>query len=262
MKKNLKSKWLLFLPLAMGAFGVTACSDDYEPWELLETTVTSTIPEKEYSSEKVPWNGGTFSINVKTNGSWNIEVPAWLSVDKSEGYGDATIEATIARTSVVEECNREIIVKTTGSESSNVAGRNEKKIEFKQEGLEKGIQITDCTATFTKQLTDDYDYYQCGYKITYNINNELTDEEFNDMVNEVYLYTYINTSFYCEISGGEYKYNLNKTDLTKGTHVLENNECWSIRNKNGAYLNLRQISIAIKTKNGIKVIYSTRDIEK
>lgn len=82
------------------------------------------------------------------------------------------------------------------------------------------------------------------------------------MVNEVYLYTYINTSFYCEISGGEYKYNLNKTDLTKGTHVLENNECWSIRNKNGAYLNLRQISIAIKTKNGIKVIYSTRDIEK
>lgn len=260
MKKNLKSKWLLLLSLAMGAFGVTACSDDYDPWELLKTEVTSTIPQG--YSEKVAWNGGTFTINVKTNGAWNIETPEWLSVDKSEGNGDAIIEATVERAWRAGERTGEIKLKTTGSESSNIAGRNDQTIEFKQEGLENAIKITDCTATFTKQLTDDYEYYQYGYKIKYTINNELTDEELNDMVNEVYLYTYINTSFYCEISGGEYKYNLNKTDLTKGTHVLENNECWSIRNKNGAYLNLRQIGIAIKTKNGIKFIYSTTDIEK
>lgn len=258
MKKNLKSKWLLLLPLAMGAFGVTACSDDYEPWELLETEVASTIPQW----EKVSWDGGTFTINVKTNGSWNIEVPEWLSVDKSEGNGDATIEATVERSWRAGERTGEIKLNTTGSESSNVAGTRSDKINFTQEGLENALKITDCNAAFTKQLTDDYEYYQYGYKIKYTINNELTDEELNDMVNEVYLYTYINTSFYCEISGGEYKYNLNKTDLTKGTHVLENNECWSIRNKNGAYLNLRQISIAIKTKNGIKVIYSTSNIEK
>ena len=64
------------------------------------------------------------------------------------------------------------------------------KIEFKQEGLENALKITDCNAAFTKQLTEYKDpdgsrfsYYQCGYKITYNINNALTDEEFNDMVN-------------------------------------------------------------------------------
>lgn len=256
MKKNLKSKWLLLLPLAMGAFGVTACSDDYEPWELLETEVTSTITQNYL--DKVAWNGGTFTINVKTNGSWSIEVPAWLSVDKSEGNGDATIEANIARTSVAGERTGELILKTTGSESSNVAGRNEEKIEFKQEGLENAIKITDCTATFTKQLTD-YDYYQCGYKIKYNINNELTDEEFNDMVNEVYLYTSTSTNDY---SYREYKYNLSKTDLTNGTHVLENSNCWYYYNYYGNYFYLREISIAIKTKNGIKVIYSTNNIEK
>ena len=174
MKKKLKSKWLLLLPLAMGAFGVTACSDDYEPWELLETEVTSNIPQG--YSEKVAWDGGTFTINVNTNGSWNIVVPEWVSVDKSEGNGDATIEATVERAWRAGERTGELILRTTGSESSNVAGRNDKTIEFKQEGLEKGIQITDCTATFIRERTDDGSY-QFGYKITYNIHNELTDED-------------------------------------------------------------------------------------
>lgn len=256
MKKNLKSKWLLLLPLAMGAFGVTACSDDYDPWELLETEVTSNIPQN--YSEKVPWDGGTFSINVKTNGAWNIEVPEWLSVDKSEGNGDATIEATVERAWRAGERTGEIKLNTTGSESSNVAGKKEKKIEFEQEGLEKGVQITDCTATFTKELTDNK--YQCGYKIKYNINNELTDEEFNDMVNGVYLYTYVDTKGYPFMY--RYTYNLSKTDLTNGTHVLENSDCWDYYNYYGNYFYLLEIDIAIKTKNGIKVIYSTNNIEK
>ena len=70
MRRNLKRKWLLLLLVVTGVFGLTACSDDYEPWELLETEVTSTIPQS--YSEKVSWNGGTFTINVKTNGAWNI----------------------------------------------------------------------------------------------------------------------------------------------------------------------------------------------
>lgn len=265
MKKNLKSKWLLLLPLAMGAFGVTACSDDYDPWELLETEVTSTIPQN--NLEKVAWNGGTFTINVKTNGSWSIEVPAWLSVDKSEGNGDATIEATVERAWRAGERTGEIKLNTTGSESSNVAGTQSDKINFTQEGLENALKITDCNAAFTKQLTEGknpdgsrFSYYQCGYKITYNINNELTDEEFNDMVNGVYLYTYKDTKYYP--NGFRDTYYLSKTDLTKGTHVLENSDCWIYGNSYGDYFYLLKIEIAIQTKYGIKVIYSTEDIKK
>lgn len=51
------------------------------------------------------------------------------------------------------------------------------------------------------------------------------------------------------------KYNLSKTDLTNGTHVLENSNFWN-------YYYLRQIDIAIQTEYGIKVIYSTKDIKK
>ena len=171
MKKNLKSKWLLLLPLAMGAFGVTACSDDYDPWELLKTEVTSTIPQS--YSEKVAWNGGTFTINVKTNGSWNIEVPKWLSVDKSEGNGDATIEATVERAWRAGERTGEIKLNTAGSESSNVAGTRSDKINFTQEGLENALKITDCSTDLTKESIFDNDrgyyYTQYGYSIKYTI---------------------------------------------------------------------------------------------
>ena len=45
MRRNLKRKWLLLLFVVTGVFGLTACSDDYEPWELLTAELTSTLPE-------------------------------------------------------------------------------------------------------------------------------------------------------------------------------------------------------------------------
>lgn len=155
MRRNLKRKWLLLLLVVTGVFGLTACSDDYEPWKLLETEVTSTIPQS--YSEKVSWNGGTFTINVKTNGAWNIEVPEWLSVDKSEGNGDATIEATVERAWRAGERTGEIKLNTAGSESSNVVGTQSDKINFTQEGLENALKITDCSTDLTKESIFDND---------------------------------------------------------------------------------------------------------
>ena len=76
----------------------------------------------------------------------------------------------------------------------------------------------------------------------------------------VYLYTYIDKSSYPDMYRDTYY--LSKTDLTKGTHVLENSNCWRHYHNYGDYFYLRQIDIAIQTKNGIKVIYSTKDIKK
>lgn len=80
------------------------------------------------------------------------------------------------------------------------------------------------------------------------------------MVNGVYLYTYVDTQGYPYMY--RYTYNLSKTDLTNGTHVLENSDCWRYANCYGDYFYLLEIEIAIQTKYGIKVIYSTSNIEK
>lgn len=254
MKKNLKSKWLLLLSLAMVAFGVTACSDDYEPWELLETEVTSTIPQS--FREKVSWDGGTFSINVKTNGSWNIEVPEWLSVDKSDGNGDATIEATVARTGKVVERTGEIILKTTGSESSNVAGTRSDKINFTQEGLENAIKIKECSTDLTKESIFDNDrgyyYTQYGYSIKYTIDNPLTDDEINKTIRNAYIRIYKSTRYLNNDCTTIY---LKKADLTPGTHVLKDDKWYNEYRTEYNYLQINKVEIIIFTAYGEKHLY-------
>lgn len=253
MNKKLKSKWLLLLSLAMGAFGVTACNDDYDPWELLKTEVTSTIPQN--NLEKVAWNGGTFTINVKTNGSWNIEVPEWLSVDKSEGNGDATIEATVARTQAVRERTGEIKLNSVGNESSNVAGTQSNKISFEQEGLENALKITDCGATLTHKSAYDNDrgtYIQYGYNVKYIIDNPLTGDEINSTIRKAYIRIYKSTRY---LTWECTTIDLSNADLTSGTHELVNSQWYNEYNTQYNYLEINKVEFVIFTKYGEKVLY-------
>ena len=264
MRRNLKRKWLLLLFVVTGVFGLTACSDDYEPWELLTAELTSTLPEQ---PNLVPWDGGTFTINVKTNGAWDMVVPDWMSVDQKEGHGDAVVNATIMRNQIAKEIfNSEVIVNFIGVEQNNVVGKTTKTIPFGQEGVEKAFKITDCNAKLTKEYkrreeTDgsSYNYYQCGYKITYNIENPLTDKELDDIITGVYLYLYIDTPGYP--SNFHDTYYLSKTDLAKGKHVLEKSNWRMYRDNYGDYLYLYEIAIAVQTKYGAKVICRTSDIQ-
>lgn len=264
MRRNLKRKWLLLLFVVTGVFGLTACSDDYEPWELLTAELTSTLPEQ---PNLVPWDGGTFTINVKTNGAWDMVVPDWMSVDQKEGHGDAVVNATIMRNQIAKEIfNSEVIVNFIGVEQNNVVGKTTKTIPFGQEGVEKAFKITDCNAKLTKEYkrreeTDgsSYNYYQCGYKITYNIENPLTDKELDDIITGVYLYLYIDTPGYP--SNFHDTYYLSKTDLANGKHVLEKSNWRMYRDNYGDYLYLYEVAIAVQTKYGAKVIYRTSDIQ-
>ena len=254
MRRNLKRKWLLLLLVVTGVFGLTACSDDYEPWELLETEVTSTIPQS--YSEKVSWNGGTFTINVKTNGAWNIEVPEWLSVDKSEGNGDATIEATVERAWRAGERTGEIKLNTAGSESSNVVGTQSDKINFTQEGLENALKITDCSTDLTKESIFDNDrgyyYTQYGYSIKYTIDNPLTEDEINNTIRNAYIRIYKSTRYLKNDCTTIY---LKKADLTPGTHVLKDDKWYNEYRTEYNYLQINKVEIIIFTAYGEKHLY-------
>ena len=254
MRRNLKRKWLLLLLVVTGVFGLTACSDDYEPWKLLETEVTSTIPQS--YSEKVSWNGGTFTINVKTNGAWNIEVPEWLSVDKSEGNGDATIEATVERAWRAGERTGEIKLNTAGSESSNVVGTQSDKINFTQEGLENALKITDCSTDLTKESIFDNDrgyyYTQYGYSIKYTIDNPLTEDEINNTIRNAYIRIYKSTRYLKNDCTTIY---LKKADLTPGTHVLKDDKWYNEYRTEYNYLQINKVEIIIFTAYGEKHLY-------
>ena len=135
MKRNLKRKWLLLLFVVTGVFGLTACSDDYEPWELLTAEMTSTLPEQ---PNLVPWDGGTFTINVKTNGAWDMVVPDWMTVDQNKGFGDAVVNASITQNESSTRRTGDISIKFIGDTKASVAGINGKTISFLQEALYDG----------------------------------------------------------------------------------------------------------------------------
>lgn len=227
MKKNLKEKWLLLLSLVMVAFGVTACSDDYEPWELLETEVTSTLPEQ---PNLVPGDGGTFTINVKTNGAWNMVVPDWMSVDQNEGFGDAIVNASITRNESSTRRTGEIVTHFIGDTKSSVAGRNDETISFLQEAAVK-INISKAELYKKKSNYNNYYkewYYDYGYRIEYEIESSLSEDETKSMIQGLTLkidYLLRNGAWDGITHGftsNTYNHKLEVADITKGKHVIEN----------------------------------------
>lgn len=227
MKKNLKSKWLLLLPLAMGAFGVTACSDDYDPWELLKTEVTSTLPEQ---PNLVPGDGGTFTINVKTNGAWNMVVPDWMSVDQNEGFGDAIVNASITQNESSTRRTGKIVTHFIGDTKASVAGRNDEIISFLQEAAVK-INISKAELYRKKSNYDNYYkewYYDYGYRIEYEIESSLSEDETKSMIQGLTLkidYLLQNGAWDGITHGftsNTYNHKLEVADITKGKHVIEN----------------------------------------
>ena len=227
MNKKLKSKWLLLLSLAMGAFGVTACSGDYDPWELLETEMTSTLLEQ---PNLVPGDGGTFTINVKTNGAWNMVVPDWMSVDQNEGFGDAIVNASITQNESLTRRTGDIVTHFIGDTKASVAGRNDETISFLQEAAVK-INISKAEL-YRKNSHYSYNnerwYGDYGYRIEYEIESSLSEDETKSMIQGLTLkidYLWQNGAWDGITYGytsNTYTYKLEAADITKGKHVIEN----------------------------------------
>ena len=221
MKRNLKRKWLLLLFVVTGVFGLTACSDDYEPWELLTAEMTSTLPEQ---PNLVPWDGGTFTINVKTNGAWDMVVPDWMTVDQNKGFGDAVVNASITQNESSTRRTGDISIKFIGDTKASVAGSYAKGISFLQEALYEAVKINISKAELYEKQShyDNYYrrwYYDYGYRIEYEIESTLSEDEINSIIEGLTLKIYYVIS---HGSSDTYSYKLEAADITKGKHVIEN----------------------------------------
>ena len=221
MKRNLKRKWLLLLFVVTGVFGLTACSDDYEPWELLTAEMTSTLPEQ---PNLVPWDGGTFTINVKTNGAWDMVVPDWMTVDQNKGFGDAVVNASITQNESSTRRTGDISIKFIGDTKASVAGSYAKGISFLQEALYEAVKINISKAELYEKQShyDNYYrrwYYDYGYRIEYEIESTLSEDEINSIIEGLTLKIYYVIP---HGSSDTYSYKLEAADITKGKHVIEN----------------------------------------
>lgn len=178
---------LSLLAILMLSCILQSCSKDLELWEAtqLETTF--------HGDQTYPYEGGTFTVDVKSNNNWKVDFPNYVQLDKTEGFGDATISGKVSNSTT--SSTRGIYINVTAGNnppSDNKAGVIFKSINVSQESECDHIKIKVDSLSLVNECTNkyeeyyDYDlkmnrriyYYDYHIKLDYEITSDLSDSEF------------------------------------------------------------------------------------
>lgn len=118
------------LTLLMGCMVFHSCSEEWDRWEVINVEIDNSSLE----NIEIPYEGGSISIPFKTNSTWEISGNQdWISFNKNNGKGDATIEATIAANTAKESRNGSInIIFGNLEENNEILGSTSKTFSFMQ----------------------------------------------------------------------------------------------------------------------------------
>ena len=228
MRQHQRKKCLHLCLAVATIFGVTACSDDFSPWELLNAELTSSYNE---NTEAISCEGGTFTMNLKTNASWTIEAPNWISIDQVSGTGDAIVNVNIPKNEKTDRRTGYILTHFLGSEKDNVAGKEDRSISVTQQASYEIIKIYILKANFIENrlyLSNDKKRWisSYGYHIEYMVETSLSDAELEAL-------THNNAAFHFNYfvqdgdwDGYTYKWHMktdyiSDMDISKGIHTVE-----------------------------------------
>lgn len=224
MRQHLRKKCLLLFFAVATIFGLTACSsDEYSPWEMLSTELTSSFPEQ---TEAIACEGGTFTMNLNTNSSWTIEAPNWISIDKVSGRGNAIVNVNVSKNEITKRRTGTIVTNFFGSEEEGIAGKEIKEIMVNQQASYETIKIKILNdSLFEHRWFDGRNYkykYDYGYHFEYEVETSLSDTELESLTHNTATlnlgYGYWN-DYYDKY---EYMSEAIKISLTKGKHIVRN----------------------------------------
>lgn len=96
--------------ICLGLPMFTSCEEnEVQEWELTELELT---PTEDFD---IPYKGGNQTFSFKTNNSWKVVSSGdWVTFDKASGTGDATITATFAENSTID--NRKAVIRVISGE--------------------------------------------------------------------------------------------------------------------------------------------------
>ena len=77
--------------LTAGCLVFHSCNEEWDKWETIQLEATSSFE----NSTEVDYQPSSLRIDIKCNGEWSVEVPAWMSTDIPSGTGDAQVTVTI-----------------------------------------------------------------------------------------------------------------------------------------------------------------------
>lgn len=216
-RKNLTHAALAALCALVAAGGFASCDEELEPWEIVSLEASCS------QEELLPYDGGTFTVNIDANTDWTVTVPEWMTADKTSGSGPDTISVTVGENEGDKARGGTIVIKAGASEpNGNIVGQTSKSVGVSQQAKYQDLKIDNVIVDLKKKRTpnrnDYYDYYGT---VTYTVVTRLTDEEIEELFRApdswLNLYGY---SPLLEPGAGWGIYTIDEVELTNGTHTI------------------------------------------
>lgn len=108
-------------------------------WKLAEGEIDCQL---ETSKDIIPYSGDTFTMNVKSNTSWKVSTPVWMTANPSEGTGSGVVTIDVARSTESQQRNGKISVMFSSDPDNNIAGELSKEMYVKQEAYWESVRVT------------------------------------------------------------------------------------------------------------------------
>ena len=185
MNKTIKRKWVQAAVAVMCVLGMTcgftSCEEELDPWEIVELEADCS------QEEALPYDGGTFTVNVNANTAWTVITPEWMTVDKASGTGPGTVSVTVGENNGAERRYGTITI-TAGDDGpqGNVVGRKTSSVSISQtpfaEVIDPASTIkidaveTDLLCQNNRTGLDQFDYVWVSGTVTWNVETQYTDD--------------------------------------------------------------------------------------
>lgn len=230
----LKSKYSILSSLVLSFLALSSCSEEeFDKWEVIRAESVCSIAD----GSTISYEATVFWVDIKSNGSWTVSLPSWMSTDRTEGIGDARLPVKIATNETNKQ--RTGTVKVTSGNATepleNVVGSAVFSTKIIQQAKYQAVDIKVTSANVVRKgynynsIGKYYDYCIYSISITYDIESDLSDEEIAEVIRGL--------SMKIKMSGtrpatsitdpGYYTYNVYTSEslpITRGTHTVEMTE--------------------------------------
>ena len=193
-------------------------------WELAEGEIDCQL---ETSKDIIPYSGDTFTMNVKSNTSWKVSTPVWMTANPSEGTGSGVVTIDVASSTESQQRNGKISVMFSSDPDNNIAGELSKEMYVKQEAYWESVRVTISEACIRTHKYPNVSKYDAGYSVTYTVESDLPDDEFKKLVSGTHLqlrYLIADVWTGRNYEFRDYYYLIPDINMSRGTHTVSNDK--------------------------------------
>ena len=130
--------------LTAGCLVSHSCNEEWDKWETIRLEATSSLE----NGTEIDYQPSSLRIDIKCNGEWSVEVPAWMSTDTPSGTGDAQVTVSIRENDTKKARTGSIRIQSGSLEpAGNIVGTASKSFKVTQQAKYGPSRLSYCRPT-------------------------------------------------------------------------------------------------------------------